>query len=363
MRRARLLTIGTEITSGEILNSNASWMSLRIEEAGARVFSHLSVRDHRDEILAALKTVGSDDLVFVTGGLGPTSDDLTRECLAAHWRVPLDFDEGVWEELGALYRKRGLPLREAHRHQCHFPRGSDRLVNPVGTAHGFYFRAGATDFVVLPGPPREMEGMWEREVAPRLAGLVPTPSERWIRWTCIGAPESEIAEIVEPIVAGHGLEVGYRAQVPYVRIKVYADPIRHGAVVKEIERTLERFLVGRGNDDLADELLRLWPGPDFHLEDTVTGTVLALRILGVGAGGKPAVSIGLSGAMERAGLCLKPDGSGFAVEARFPWGRHRETVELPYGLSLQSERGRRSAAEWALWTCVRALRTRSESSS
>jgi nicotinamide-nucleotide amidase len=195
MLSAQLLTIGTEITSGEIVNSNASWISLRLEEMGVRVLTHLTVRDHRKDILSALNSLNEGELIIVTGGLGPTSDDLTRECMALYWQDKLEFDQDVWDELEKLYNQRGLPLREAHRWQCQFPVMSERLKNPVGTALGFAMEFGGRNYFVMPGPPKELEGMWNLEVEPRLRKLLKPSPMKWVRWTCLGVPDNQLAFI------------------------------------------------------------------------------------------------------------------------------------------------------------------------
>lgn len=354
MRKARLVTIGTEITCGEIVNSNASWISLRLEDAGVRVFSHLSVRDQRDEILAALATMGADDLVVVTGGLGPTSDDMTRACVAEWAGVPLEFDETVWRDLQTLYRDRGLPLREAHRHQCFFPAGSTRLPNAHGTALGFHMRLGAREVFVLPGPPRELEGMWRDEVEPRLAATSSTA--RWVRWTCLGAPESEIAELVESVIAGEEIEVGYRAQVPYVKVKIYVDPVERAGVVAQIDAKLERFIVARGTEDLAEELLRRWPQPELTVFDPVTDTLLISRLLKAKGEDGPRLALHASSSETGYGIFTSYVDDDFVTEMRLPGRTERTRTTLPYKTALRSARGRRSAAEWVLWNCVKALR-------
>ncbi|MBX3023148.1 MAG: competence/damage-inducible protein A [Bdellovibrionales bacterium] len=360
MRKARLITIGTEITSGEVVNVNASWVSLKLEDMGMRVFSHLSVRDQRDEILRALKTCGADDLIVVTGGLGPTSDDLTRECLALHLNQVLEFDEKVWRDLSALYAQRQLPLREAHKHQCYFPSGSERLRNPVGTALGFAAQFGDQRYFVLPGPPRELEAMWMAEVVPRLRSELPVSSRQWLRWTCLGAPESEVAELVEATIKGLDLEVGYRAQVPYVKVKVYLDPHKDRAVVEGLEKVLAPFVVGRAFEDLAEELLQRWPLPDLHVCDALTERVLFERLLKAAPNRSPRLALDLSAPVH--GLVLRADGEEFVTEVRLPSGVHLERKILPYKLKLDSERGRRSAVEWAVWSAVRALRSQSSTS-
>jgi|GEM_PF-4462106 len=366
MLSAQLITIGTEITSGEVVNTNASWLSLRLEELGIRVFSHLSVRDQRDEILNAL-TFAKHPLVFVTGGLGPTSDDITRDCMAVHTGVPLDFDNAVWAELKALYERRGLPLREAHRWQCHFPRGSQRLFNSVGTALGFYQEFDGRKYFVLPGPPRELEGMWFEQVKPRIESSLGPVTQDWVRWTCLGAPESEVAEKVEPILAGSGMEVGYRAQVPYVKVKVFAS-LAQQSLVDGIEKALKPWIVARGQEDLAEELLRAWPDEKLEVADLLTGPVMVDRLW---AGRSvlekkklkcPEILFRNFGPSVPCGIRVSGDGEELITEVRSSKGSKTERKVLPYKLPLNSERGRRSAAEWAIWTALCAVKARDSQS-
>ncbi len=353
------MTTGTEITSGEVVNTNAAWLSRQIEDLGVRVFSHLSVRDQSEEIWSALEKLSDSELLVLTGGLGPTSDDVTREVVARWAGLELEFDQQVWSSLVELYRDRQLPLREAHRHQCYFPVGSERLVNPVGTAYGFALKRGSQQVFVLPGPPRELEGMWSQEVLPRIRPLLKSESRQWVRWTCLGAPESEIAELVEPVLNGRGFEVGYRAQVPYVKVKIFADPNEDAQLLADIDQVLGRFVVARGNHDLATEFLLRWPSPVLEIEDHLTGIRLSQRMFetrrAMGPDGpeiKACInhSVGLT-----QGLILSGQGDKFTVEIRLLDKTVRESMSLPYKLSLSSERGQRSAVEWSIWLAVKAL--------
>ena len=363
--QANLLTIGTEITSGEVLNSNATWVSLRLEEMGVRVVNHMTVRDQKAEILAALKDC-TGEVVIVTGGLGPTSDDVTRECIAKHCGLPLEYDPEVFAQLKDLYSQRGLPLREAHKHQCHFPRGSERLRNPVGTALGFY----VDRYFVLPGPPRELEAMWISEVGPRLRKIIPPNPCSWKRWTCLGLPESEVAELIEPVIAGRGVEVGYRAAVPYVKVKIYCDERIHGDLIRGVDAALGRAVVARDFNDLAEELLQLWPLPEFRVQDFLSDGILSQRLfqaqrellhrqanfpkLNVRST-QVAGEIALSGGLE-----LRSHGDEFIVSMSAGGAVVSERMTLPYKLGVSTERGRRSAAEWAIWLGVKALRASSK---
>lgn len=362
---AQLITIGTEITSGEVVNSNASWISLRLEELGIRVYSHLSVRDQREEIHQALN-FAQHPLVIITGGLGPTSDDLTRECVAVYTKKPLDFDNDVWNALKALYEKRGLPLREAHRWQCHFPRGSERLKNDVGTALGFYQFVSGQHYFVLPGPPRELEDMWLNEVEPRLKSILTqsglAETRTWQRWTCLGAPESEVAEVVEQVLKDHpGVEVGYRAQVPYVRVKVYTDPQIEKDLLVAIDSALKPWTVARGHEDLAEQLILEWPDPVLSICDSLTETGLAERLFKARQKLKrdsPTLHYSDKKLAGEPGLEVQAKGESFNVRSVFARGSLSESRTLPYKLPLNSERGKRSVTEWAIWMALCALRAR-----
>lgn len=359
--QANLLTIGTEITSGEVVNSNAAWVSLRLEEMGVRVVNHITVRDQPDEILSALKDCTAD-VVVVTGGLGPTSDDVTRECMAKFCNAPLEYDAAVFADLEALYASRGLPLREAHKHQCHFPAGSERLKNPVGTALGFHMKK----YFVLPGPPRELEGMWFAEVSPRLQRILPKNPRSWQRWTCLGLPESEVAELLEPVLAGRGVEVGYRATVPYVKVKIYCDPIKNADLIRGVDQVLGSSVVARDFNDLAEEFLQRWPLSELRVQDFASDGVLSQRLFGAQRellrrqasfpklnvrSSQLAGDLGAGGGLE-----LRANGDGFLVTMSAGGVVVNERMSLPFKLQISTERGRRSAVEWAIWLGVKALR-------
>jgi nicotinamide-nucleotide amidase len=371
MLKAQLITIGTEITSGEVINSNAAWVSQRLGEMGVRVFSHLSVNDQRDEILAALAESRRFDIVVVTGGLGPTSDDITRDCLAEFAGHALEFDQTVYSALIKLYEQRGLKLREAHKQQCFFPQGSERLSNPVGTALGFALMHNGHSYFVLPGPPRELEGVWNLEVSPRLEKIIPAAAanSHWVKWTCLGLPESEVAELVEQAIAGAGLEVGYRAAVPYVKVKVFADKTdpRHTTAVHEIEKALLPHVVARGNEDLAQELLKIWPRPELTVWDFVTDNHLAGRLFSaqrellLEKDKFPSLNVHAVQTSEilppgTPDIEVRKNGDEFLITMNAGGKTLNERMTLAYKVPLTSERGKRSAAEWVLWSCLKVLR-------
>jgi len=369
MHKAFLITIGTEITSGEVVNSNAAWVSAQLEDMGVRVYGHLTIPDQREDILKALKLSEAHPLTIVTGGLGPTSDDITRECMAEYTGTALEFDEKVHQLLAAVHAQRGLQLKEAHKHQCWFPVGSDRLRNPVGTALGFHMQLEQRHYIVLPGPPRELEGMWREEVSPRLQKILPKTDYHWQRWTTLGLPESEVAELVEKAIENSKLEVGYRAAVPYVKVKLYVDRTnpKHDKIVAAVDAALAPSTVERGYDDLANELLERWPLPELVVWDFVTDGQIAHRLFSAQRGqvAKQAKFPHINVHAVQSTEALPSDGKGVQVRRKdnelivtLSTGSAAvsEHLTLPYKVSLNSERGKLSAAEWVFWFVVRALR-------
>lgn len=266
MNRASILAIGTELTQGQITNRNAAWISERLTEHGLEVVSHLTVADDRVRILAALESAAAEsDLLVVTGGLGPTSDDFTREVVAEWWSSPLEFAPAAWEKIVRRLEGRGIEVAESNRRQCFFPVGALVLENLEGTADGFRFRrvaadGHATEVVVLPGPPREIAHLWERFLDDWLSTAFPATKVDRESWHCLGKSESSLGEIVESAVAGFGVRTGYRASMPYVEVKIWIPatiaPERRLELIAALDSALAPYSVARNGEDLADRLAK-----------------------------------------------------------------------------------------------------------
>jgi nicotinamide-nucleotide amidase len=287
----------------------------------------------------------------------------------ANWvKAPLEFDEEVWQELKTSYSARGLTVRESHRHQCYFPAGSVRLRNPVGTALGFYQRSGKQHYVTLPGPPRELEGVWNTSVERILRGVLPESQFQWRHWACIGVPESEVAELVEPIIGGHGIEVGYRASIPYVKVKLYLDARnpKHREIGDAVDAKLSPFDVGQR--DLAEEFLERAGAKAQNLSvlDQVTGLKFSQRLFTALKDLQSPVVISAqvqSGFASASLTTVSPqialtvgEGDTLLCDMQLAELSVKEAVRLPFKISLTSDRGQTAATEWALWTFVKALR-------
>jgi molybdenum cofactor synthesis domain-containing protein len=216
------LAVGSEIIIGQILNTSSQWLSLQCEKIGLTSDFHLSVADDRQKMITAANFLASQsDLIFVTGGLGPTSDDFTREIIAQVTQKPLIWSDLAWNHLVNYLNTRQTQIRENHKQECYFPEGSDLFFNPIGTACGFAVRSHNKLWIVLPGPPRELQAMWDDQIKPYLLKSV-ADLDPMIVWSAyvFGLPESGVAELLSPQLLECPFEVGYRIHLPYIEFKL-----------------------------------------------------------------------------------------------------------------------------------------------
>src|SRR5437763_728183 len=167
--RAEIIAIGSELVNGQSLDTNSPWLSQQLGTLGIPVAFHTTLgddlEDHRTAFRAAIARA---DLVIMTGGLGPTQDDLTRDALAEVAGVPLVEDPASLAAIAAMFARRHRVMAERNRVQALFPRGAEPLENPIGTAPGIWMPLGRATIACLPGVPSEMKRMFREQVVPRL---------------------------------------------------------------------------------------------------------------------------------------------------------------------------------------------------
>ncbi len=222
--RAAVLTIGTEVTRGELVNSNAAWLGEALTALGFHVVEHVSVEDEANVMGKAFERLCADvDLIVTTGGLGPTSDDLTRHAVAQLIGAELAIDPPSLEAIRRRWGARGRPMPQSNERQALFPRGAQIITNRHGTAPGFRVQHRDTLIVCLPGVPREMKGIFADEIEPLLAPLTERTSYQ-LHLRTFGLPESELADKLRDIEAAFpGVTLGYRVHFPEIELKIKAD--------------------------------------------------------------------------------------------------------------------------------------------
>lgn len=219
---AAVLCIGTELTRGELLNSNATWLAESLTRIGLEVTSLDCVDDDRERIEAGLSRLASANRVVVcTGGLGPTTDDITTECAARLAGVGLERDHASLARIEELLTRYGRKMAASNAKQADFPVGSRILPNPNGTAPGFRIELRGAAAYFMPGVPREMKAMFDASVAPDLAALV-VGSRHQIVLRTFGLPESEVNDRLAGVEQAFGVVIGYRASLPEIEVKVLA---------------------------------------------------------------------------------------------------------------------------------------------
>jgi nicotinamide-nucleotide amidase len=254
-----VLCIGTELTRGELTNTNASWLCGGLTDLGFEVVEDVVVDDDRGRIVATLERLGRFAKIIVcTGGLGPTTDDLTADAVAQHLGKKLVTDETSLENIKRRIEKFGRTMSASNAKQADFPEGSEIMPNPVGTAPGFSVQIGEATAFFMPGVPREMKKMFEDHVVPRITPLAPNNSYQ-VRLRTFGLPESMVGERLHGVEQSFpGVTIGYRAHFPEIEVKVLARAKSQAEArdtcelaTEEVRARLSDVVYGEAGDSFA----------------------------------------------------------------------------------------------------------------
>ncbi len=255
-----LLSIGTELTRGEIVNTNASWLAAELSASGFNVVAAEALPDDLEVVAGALKRLAQTyRLVIVTGGLGPTTDDLTAAAAAHAAAAPLVRDESAMLAVRRRVESFGKTMNAGLEKQAYFPAGAETLPNSNGTAPGFSIQLGDTPVFFLPGVPREMKRMFTEQVLPRVRPQAPNTTFQ-VRLRTYGLGESSIGQALEGLEAAHpGVTLGYRIQFPEVDVKVHARAASQSAAreaalraAEEVNLRLGDVVYGTGDESFPE---------------------------------------------------------------------------------------------------------------
>ena len=237
---AEVLSQGDEVVTGQITDTNAAWLAEQLTDLGFTIVRHVGVGDRVADLVSAFREISTrSDLCICTGGLGPTDDDLTAMAVAEAFDRPLELDEEALAQLKERYASFGRPMAPVNERQAWLPKGSVRLDNAWGTAPGFAVLGGQTQFMCLPGVPREMRPMFEARVLPLIHQRFALRPARLVTLRCIGVGESDLQQAMGDWKAP-GVVISYRTKLPENHLKLRFDPdVASVAVVSAIEGVLD----------------------------------------------------------------------------------------------------------------------------
>ncbi|MBR08687.1 MAG: competence/damage-inducible protein A [Rickettsiales bacterium] len=257
---AEIISIGDELLYGQTLDTNAHWISAQLDLIGIKVKRRVTIGDVEDEILNALKEAEERaDVILITGGLGPTNDDLTKPLLAKYFNVGYVLNESALQEIKELFNKRGREITEPNRKQAELPANCTKLTNSMGTAPGMWFDERNTIFVSMPGVPYEMKDIMSAEVLPRLSEKfsVGVILHKIIR--TVGIPESSLAELIQDWEAAlpNQLKLAYLPSMGQVKLRITAigdDKTQLAKLINENVNTvlplIQKYVYGFDDDEL-----------------------------------------------------------------------------------------------------------------
>ena len=284
--RIEIISTGDEIVTGLVVDTNAAWLSTLLLDQGWQVRRRATVGDNLTDLKTVLQESASRaDVVLVCGGLGPTADDLTAQAAAEAFGQPLTLFPEWLATIEARYASRGRPMAQSNAKQAWLPQGCEILDNPVGTACGFVVSQmnslGRCQLFFTPGVPFEFKQMVREQILPRLKQLAGAQTDTELRrFYSFGISESALSDMLDAAPWPAGIELGYRSAMPLIELKL----IGHGATRADMEAAearllaaIQPWLVGRGNDEPAQQILTLLGDkPLTLLEGESRGALLAL---------------------------------------------------------------------------------------
>lgn len=284
-----ILATGNEVVEGDIVNSNASWLAQRMRERGCDVRFHSAVPDNEALIDAALRqAVERADVVLVTGGLGPTVDDLTLEVAAQTFQRPLQTDEASLQRIRDFFAGLGRTLTPNQEKQANLPQGSTPLINDAGTAPGAYWREGEVALAFFPGVPKEMQRMFEKRFLPLIEPLLGKETRLRKVFRCFGMPEGQMDQLLRPLQNERheieGAKIGFRVRFPTLDVRLMVaelDPAaakhRLEAASAKVQEALGAVIFGEDDLSLEEALVQLLNDRKLKLAtaESCTGGMLA----------------------------------------------------------------------------------------
>ncbi len=291
---AHIITIGDEILIGQVLNTNAAYIGSQLSKINIEVKNASIVGDIEEEIIAEFKNVwDKNDIIFVTGGLGPTHDDVTRKCVVKFFNTELEESKEVLANITELYKKRGREITKTAKGQALVPKNARIINNQKGTAPGFWIEKGNKLFIVMPGVPFEMTAMMEETIIPELVGKYKS-LDYVIKMTTLlttGIPESHLSDRlgdINELLSGSKLaflpsQYGVRLRITVKETSEEEAKNKLSEIEQKIRAKAGRYIYGKDDDTLEEIIGKLLKdrGLKIAVAESCTGGNLANRITNV----------------------------------------------------------------------------------
>lgn len=284
--KIELINTGDELLLGQVLNTHIKYLSDKMFGLGLRIARQVTVGDGPEIRTVMEEALSRADIVLITGGLGPTTDDVTRDVVAEYFDAPLELHRDLLEKIEGMFRRRHRPIQEAVRVQAMVPRGARVLPNDHGTAPGLYFQRNGKHVFCLPGPPNELYPMFEESVQPELEKLT-SGHDAWMRriLRVSGMGESSVQEAIRgPLERFSDLEIGYCARPNEVDVRLISKDSRHlEEAVEEVRRLLGDAVYGEGGESLEALVIHAAcrQGKRVVTAESCTGGLVADRLTNV----------------------------------------------------------------------------------
>ncbi len=258
--QAEIITIGDELLIGQVVDTNSAWLGQTLNKHNIRIHRINSISDNKLEIFSQLKDcLSRSELIIITGGLGPTRDDITKNTLVEYFKMGWRVDEEVLQQLEAFYKSRGRTMFEVNKLQAHLPDGCKTLINEWGTAPGMWFDVDGKVVISMPGVPYEMMNIFEYKALPLLKMKFSQPKLYHKTIVTINVPESMLAKQIEDIedqLPGN-IKLAYLPSWNMVRLRLTGTQEEDRDIVQQVDGISEQIATRIGEDVVAKDDLSL----------------------------------------------------------------------------------------------------------
>ncbi|MBL4704904.1 MAG: competence/damage-inducible protein A [Flavobacteriales bacterium] len=266
--QAEIITIGDELLIGQTVDTNSAWIGAELAKLGIEVFQITSITDKKEHILSSLKNAEErSDLILITGGLGPTKDDITKETLCEYFNTSLEMNQEVLDEIEGYFQGRGMEVLQVNKDQALLPKDAKVIRNWQGTASGMWFEKGDRVFVSMPGVPYEMQGMMEESVLPMVNHYFKVRPRVHKTVMTQGIGESSLAELIKDWESdlrenGYGLAYLPSPGIVKLRITAYADSQNDASElvyqkIQTLKPLIEKYIYGYDGVTLSEVVGKL----------------------------------------------------------------------------------------------------------